>query len=240
MTGCQGTSIAPQSELPETEAMEKHPIISRRNVLAGLLGGSASLVAGCGWDGHFTILGYTTRPNYDESIRTVYVPLIRNKAFQTEPFRGRERELTRALIREIEIKTPYKVVSDCDNADTELLCTLLFINKQLLNRTQQNDVRELELTLGVEVVWRDLRDGRILTNRARIRPIDPTQTPFDPNNPPLPEGPEAPVPVLVQAIGRGLPEVGESSTTALQMAMDRAAILIVNLMEKPWHLDDCK
>ena len=151
-----------------------------------------------------------------------------------------EKKTWPVIMKEIETKTPYKVVSDCEQADTELLGTLLYINKSLLNRNQQNEVRELELTLGVEVVWRDLRDGRILSNRRPTRQIDPTLAPFDPNNPLPPEGPEAPFPVLVQATGRGLPEVGETSTTAIQMAIDRAAVQIVNLMEKPWHLDDCK
>lgn len=214
--------------------------VTRRSALASLLAGGAGFLGGCGWDGHFTLLGYTTRPNFDDSIRTVYVPLFRNKAFQTEPYRGRERDLTRAVIRKIEAETPYKVVSDCDKADTELLGTMLFINKQLLNRNQQNEVRELELVLGVEVVWRDLRDGRILTNRKRAPAVDPTVVPFDPNNPPPPEGPDVPIPVLVQATGRGLPEVGESSTTALQMAMERVAVQVVQLMERPWQLDDCK
>jgi hypothetical protein len=214
--------------------------VTRRHALAGLLAGGFGLAGGCGWDGHFKLLGYTTRPNYDESIKTVYVPTFRNKMFQTEPYRRMEVHLTRAVVREIETKTPFKVVSDCEKADTELLGTVLFVNKQILNRNQQNEVREMELVLGVEVVWRDLRDGRILTNRRRqAPPVDPTLPPFDPNLPPPAEGPDIPIPVLLQATGRGLPEAGESNATALDMAMNRAAVQVVNLMEKPWDLAEC-
>jgi Lipopolysaccharide-assembly len=213
-------------------------VFSRRRVLGTLFAGGVGLLGGCGWDGHFSIFGYTTRPNYDESIRTVYVPLFQNKAFTTSPYRGIEKEITRAVIREIEAKTPYKAVSDCERADTELLGTLIIINKVLLNRNQLNEVREFELQLSAEVVWRDLRDGGILTNRRhRQGTPDLSLPPFDPNLPPPPEGPERPFPVLVQSTGRGLPEAGESNTTAEQMAVNRLAQQIVNLMERPWTLD---
>ena len=76
-------------------AEQRHALaVSRRRALAALLAGGAGVLAGCGWDGHFNILGYTTRPNFDESIHTVYVPLFRNKVFQTGPYRGREKEIT--------------------------------------------------------------------------------------------------------------------------------------------------
>ena len=40
------------------------------------------LLAGCTSDGHFSLLGYTTAPNYDTSIRTVYVPIFGNQTFR--------------------------------------------------------------------------------------------------------------------------------------------------------------
>jgi hypothetical protein len=101
-----------------------------------------------------------------------------------------------------------------------------------VNRNQLNEVREAEYIVGVEVIWRDLRTGEILSNR---RPrIDPPPVPFDPQNIPADPPVLPPAPVLVQAVGRMLPEVGESTATALQMAMDRLAIQIVSMMEKPW------
>jgi hypothetical protein len=217
------------------------PLVSRRRALQWLFAGGAGLLGGCGWDGHFSILGYTTRPNYDESIRTVYVPLFRNKAFTASPYRGIEKEVTRAIVREIEAKTPYKVVSDCDKADTELIGQIISLNKVILNRNQINEVREFELQIAAEVVWRDLRDGSILTNRRRREGTpDTLPPPFDPNLPPPAEGPERPFPVYIQASGRGLPEAGESNTTAEQMAVNRLANQIVNLMERSWSLDEAR
>src|SRR6516162_2071543 len=116
------------------------------------------LLPACESGGHFTLLGYTTKPNYDCDYRTIYVPIFKNRTFR----RGLEFDLTRAVVREIEAKTPYKVVSNCEEADTELLGTIVSVNKNLVNINQENEVREAEMTLGVEVIWRDRRTGDIL------------------------------------------------------------------------------
>jgi hypothetical protein len=212
---------------------------NRRSFVSSMIAGSVGILSGCGWDGHFTLLGYSTRPNYDLGIKTVYVPIFQNKVFQTTPHRELEMELNRAIIREIESKTPYKVTDDPDRADTELLGTVVTFSKNALNRTQQNDVREVEYTLAVELVWRDLRDGRILTNPRRAQgEINAIELPaFDPNNPPIAPGPEAPIPVRVSTTGRGIPELGESSATGQSMAINRMAVQIVSMMENPWMLN---
>src|SRR5262245_3935605 len=118
------------------------PKLIRRIVLRTapiLLGGLVLVLPSCGWDGHFCLLGYTTQPNYDpQTIHTVYMPISKNDTFR----RGLEFDLTRAIIREIESKTPYKVISDPCRADTELTGTIIFLNKNILNRTQLNEVRE--------------------------------------------------------------------------------------------------
>src|SRR6266849_5233685 len=120
-----------------------------------LLASLALLLPSCGWDGQFTVLGYTTRPNYDCTIRSVRVPIFKNVTFR----RGLEFDLTRAVIREIEAKTPFKVVAAGCAADSELTGTIVSLNKNLLNRDQQNEVREAETILAVEIIWRDLRPG---------------------------------------------------------------------------------
>jgi hypothetical protein len=122
----------------------------------------------CEGDGNFKILGYTTRPNYDTRIKTIRVPIFQNKTF----IRGVEFDLTKAVIREIEQKTPYKVVGPNCNADTELTGTITTFTKGLLNVNQINEVREAETTLACEVVWRDLRTGEYLTKPIR-RPGQP-------------------------------------------------------------------
>src|SRR5262245_18623075 len=124
---------------PESRTKQDAYSRSRRacRAVRFLIVGAVLVLPSCGWDGHLCILGYTTQPNYDTSIRTVYVPIFKNNTFR----RGLEFELTRAVIREIEAKTPYKVVSDPCNADTELSGAIIALTKTVINRTQMNEVR---------------------------------------------------------------------------------------------------
>lgn len=195
--------------------------------------GSALLLPACESGGNFRLLGYSTTPNYDCNIRTVYVPIFQNKTFR----RGLEFDLTRAVVREIEAKTPYKVVSSCEGADTELTGTIISVTKQVVNINPSNEVREAETALNVEVVWRDLRSGQILSKPTRLMGdvgVNPGLTP----NFTLPDAPEPKPandpPVLVQSVDRFIPELGQSITTAFKGNVDRLAIQIVSMMETPW------
>jgi len=212
--------------------------INRRSALALLFGGTATFVAGCASDGHLGFLGYSTAPNYDPTIRTVYVPIFKSKVFVTTPYREMEMTLTRAVIDAIESKTPMKVLSDPDGADSELQGTIVSLPKLLQNRTPFNEVREIALYLVVDLVWHDLRpgnEGRILTNPRKRDDAQPAMDfPFDAANPPAAPGPDKPLPVRLSTSGRAIPELGESNTTALQMAIDRMAVKIVSAMEQPW------
>jgi hypothetical protein len=148
------------------------------------------------------------------------VPIFKNNTF----VRGLEFDLTRAVIREIGARTPFQVVSaDCP-ADTELTGTITALTKVAVNRTQLNEIREGQTTLAVEIIWRDLRTGEVLSQpRAKS----------DPDNPaPPPEGP--PKPLLIQSLGDYIPELGGSTTTALQQNVNRLATQIVSKMEIPW------
>lgn len=211
--------------------------ITRRAALTVLMGGGAAAAAGCA-NGHFSLLGYTTAPNYDPGIKTVYVPVFRSRFLETTPFRGAEFTLTRAVVDAIESKTPMKVVSDPAGADSELQGTLVTINKVLLNRTPQNEAREVSLYLYVELVWLDLRPGRegkVLSNQRRgTMPAAPLDPAFDPTLRPPPPTRDVPQPVVLSTQGRALPELGESITTALQMAINRMADAVVSAMEQPW------
>ena len=218
-----------------------------------LLAAFALLLPSCNWDGNFTVLGYTTKPQYPDHIHTIYVPIFKNLTL----WRGLEFDLTRAVIREIEAKTPYKVVSSPSCADSQLSGTIISLNKNVINRNQQNEIREAETTLAVEIVWKDLRTGEILsqprppaTANTGIPLIPaPTGTPGTPV-PESPDGtirpleyvppgapvgpPVTPPPVLVQSIASFIPELGESITTAQQKNVNRLAIQIVSMMESPW------
>ncbi len=194
-----------------------------------------------------TVLGYQLGADaiYDSNIRTVYVPTFTNRAFQTGPYRGLEVDLQRAVVREIGTKTRFKVVSDPERADTELQANVSGIDKTVLNRNQQNLIREADLVLSVDVLWRDLRTGEVLSAPKRGRSPGPAGVPVVPGDPPPvfdPSNPAPPPPPVVQdapptrlvATGRMLPELGESSTTAEQRAVNAMAVQIVSMMEKPW------
>lgn len=190
----------------------------------------ALTLTGCQtWDGHLNIGRYTTRPNYEASIRTVRVPVFKNKTQVYQGLSGVENELTLAIIREIEMKTPYKVVPANADADTELTGTIVSYSKGIINRNQLNEVREAETYLAVEVVWKDLRTGEILS-QPRRKDLDAPNAAF---NLPEPGAPE-PIPVRITSTGSFIPELGQSTSTARQMNFDRIAAQITRMMEKPW------
>jgi hypothetical protein len=215
-------------------------------LLVACLGFAAAGLAGCASDGHFDVLGYTTVPPYERSIRTVYVPIFENVTFR----RGLEFELTRAVIREIEAKTPYKVASCRENADTELLGKIVNRNKSVILHNKIGEIREGELTLAVELTWKDLRPGhlgefltrpdispdqlqRLREQRGRgagaivdLRGSEPQR--------PLVDKDGLPLPVLVQPTATFVPELGGSVASAEKQLVDRLAIQVVSMMERPW------
>jgi hypothetical protein len=132
------------------------------------LAGFAFLASSCAsWDGQLDIGGYTTRPNYDMRFKSIFVQVFKNRTAYnlSTDVPGMEMDLTRAIVREIEAKTPYKVLS-C-NADTELRGAIINFTKVLLNYNPFNQIREAETTMTIELIWRDTRSGEVLTRSAR-------------------------------------------------------------------------
>ena len=228
------------------------------NFLRLVVAASGLLLPACEWDGNFTVLGYTTRPNYDPSITTVRIPVVKNRVLQDTVSRGAEFELTEAIKRQVRERTPFRVVGDNEPADTELVCTLVGYRKEMLNRNQLNEVREAENVLLIDVAWRDLRGGACLDAPAGelgaapgpgapAVPADPVVQPptiATPARPQAPGGglfsdapPGAAPPVkreLVQGTARFIPELGESPTTSRKLAIDKLAVQIVSMMEMGW------
>jgi hypothetical protein len=209
--------------------------MNRRAWLATIAASPLALTLGCQND-NFRILGYTTAPPFDENVKTVYVPVFKNIAIQTSGYRELEVDLTKAVIDAINARTPMRVTSDRDSADSELLGTLVKIEKNVQNRNQQNQVREGEVILTMQIVWRDIRTGKVLSNRRPPPGTNDPAIPFDPTLPP-PDPvfvKEVGIPVQLRTVGRLLPELGESTATANQMATNKMAVQIVNMMEAPW------
>jgi hypothetical protein len=159
---------------------------------------------------------------------SVRVPIFKNLTYRDSTRQGIEMQLTQAVVRQIELKTPYKVKQD---ADTELTGTIVALTKGILNRNQRNLPRETETTLAVEVVWKDLRSGEILSRPAHgpgaLPPPPPPDAP--PGTPPPP-----PPGIAVFSLGHFIPEIGQSNASAYKENVDRLAVQIVSMMEEPW------
>jgi hypothetical protein len=145
---------------------------------------------------------------YPCDIRTVYVPVFESDSFR----RYLGERLTEAVIKEIELKTPYKVTGD-SMADSLLSGRITRDNKRLLVLNKYHDPRDEEVNLQVQVRWLD-RQSNLMREGAPI-----------------------PVPAELATIGESasvVPEVGQSIATAQQQAIHRLAVQIVAMMEAPW------
>ena len=204
-----------------------------RMVATGALVGLFAILAlsvGCqSWDGHIALGKYSTRPVYDAGIRTVRVPVFKNKTQVFQGNSGIENELTTVVIRAIETRTPYKVVPENQNADTELTGVITAFTKGIVNRNQLNEVREAETYISVDVVWKDLRTGEILS-QPRRRELDTPTAAFNL----APIGPPVATPVRITSTGSFIPELGQSITSSRQVNFDRVGQQIIQMMERPW------
>lgn len=171
----------------------------RAAVCAGLI---LTVLVGCA--------GYQlgTRTLYAPDVSTVYVPIFESDSYR----RNLGEQLTEAVIKEIEQKTPYKVV-DTPLADSVLTGRLKHDSKHVLVESNRDQPRDVEVDLRVEVVWRDSRGDLI------CQPMT--------------------VPVTPDLVEIGQPatyvaEGGQSNVSAQHQAIQRLAEQIVSTMEMPW------
>jgi len=146
---------------------------------------------------------------YAPDVTTVYVPMIESDSFR----RDLGERLTEAVIKEIEAKTPFKVVGRTD-ADSVLAARLVSDRKHVTVENQNDDPRAIELNFAAEVSW---------YNRRR-QPLCPPAAIAVP-------------PALFLPIGQTaalLPEAGQSVASQQQAAIERLAQQIVSTMEDPW------
>jgi hypothetical protein len=146
---------------------------------------------------------------YAPDVSTVYVPMIESDSFR----RDLGERLTEAVIKEIEAKTPFKVVGTPD-ADSVLAARLIGDRKHVTVENQNDDPRAIEISMNAEVSW---------LNRRRQPLCPPTTVPLPPELF-LPMGQTAAL----------LPEAGQSIESQQQVAIERLAQQIVATMEEPW------
>jgi hypothetical protein len=148
------------------------------------------------------------RSLYPPDIQTVYVPMFESNSYR----RNLGEELTEQVVKEIETRTPYKVVNTPD-ADSVLTGRILFDNKGIMVKPPTDEQRLVQYTMRLEVSWLDRRGSQI----AQTQSI------------PVPESF-----VLVDQTSNYVPEDGQSISTAQATTIQRLAQQVVSLMEAPW------
>jgi hypothetical protein len=159
-------------------------------------------LAGCSSD---PARGYSFANQYQENIRTVAVPIfdIGKDVYR----RGLEFRLTEALVKRIELDTPYKVVEK-KRADTELRGRIEQVEQRVLSFNPDTGLpREAEITFTVSFTWTDLRSGKVLASQSRFRQAGTY----------LPQRP-----------------IGEDFFQGSEDVINRLARRVVEHMEKPW------
>ncbi len=139
---------------------------------------AAWLVGGCAAD---PLDGWSVTTTYPEGVSSVAVGVFENSTFE----RDFEYDLTDALVKEIEARTPYKVTST-GRADTILTGTIHKIQRRQLSKSTLTGLSE-EVTVGmtIDLVWRDLRTNESLlelesfTAHSLFVPSNPTREPIE-------------------------------------------------------------
>jgi hypothetical protein len=162
----------------------------------------ASLVlAGCGYSNSSSTGGYHWSSLYRQDVNTVHVPIFKNVTFN----RGMEFALSRAVIQKIETTTPYKVAS-YDTADTVLEGEIVAVRTSYLSQDPKSTLpQEKLMTVTINFLWKDLRNGRILSQR---RAFDQSVTYY--------------------------PTLGEDKFVGSQDAIEKLATGIVHELQADW------
>lgn len=145
---------------------------------------------------------------YAPDVATVYVPMIDSDSYR----RDLGERLTEAIDKQIELKTPYKVVSTPD-ADSILSIRLINDTRRTLVENAFDDPRVAETEIKAQVTW---------VNRRRMPICAPQIVPLPPELIPM------------NGTSNLIPEAGQSVATAQQQAIERLAQQIVGTMEAPW------
>ena len=152
--------------------------------------------------------GYNVGPMYPAEIRTIHVPIFTSSSFR----RNVELQLTEAVQKEVQLRTPYRLAKR-EYADTILNGRVIEIRKEVLGESAQDDPRELQFSVAVEVEWKDNRTGELLATQK------------------FPISPDA---IHLIAEADFAPELGQSYATASDQAVKQLARQIVDMMELTW------
>lgn len=148
------------------------------------------------------------RSLYRPDIRTVHVPVVQSDSYRL--YLGER--LTEAVVKEVELRTPYKVVAS-DTADSVLSIRLVSDSKRVINNNRFSEPRDIETDFFVQASWIDRRGDLIMSHE---------------------DVPAAPLLVNLGQQANFVPEGGQSLVTAQQEAIQKLAQQIVGQMELAW------
>jgi hypothetical protein len=147
-----------------------------RRVAFNLLCVIAFATTGCGY--HWSDSGpgavasdpdYKWPGLYRQDVKTVAVPVFANRTY----YRGVEFNLTKAVINQLESRTPYKVVPK-EQADTILEGEVISAGVHFQSRSQIMGLPQEQLYyLVVNFTWKDMRTGQQLTVRHGFEQTSP-------------------------------------------------------------------
>jgi Lipopolysaccharide-assembly len=122
------------------------------------------LLAGCASD---PSEGYTMEAPFRDDVQTVAVHLFtRSRSLYR---RELEMRLTEAIVKRIELDTPYKV-TDKSRADTLLTGTIEQVSQRVMSFNPDTaGAQEKEMIVTVSLHWKDLRTGEVLVDEPRVR-----------------------------------------------------------------------
>ena len=146
--------------------------------------------------------GYSIRAPFDTNIKTVYVPTFTSTTFR----RDINLQLTELVCKEIERRTPYKVVGKPEGADTTLVGNINYAEKNVIVENPNNLARQLTSTIIIAVTWTD--------NKAAEKKI--------------------PNPAMVADTFNFYPEIGEPVEAAFYRTCEKMSMQVVNMMEETW------
>ena len=107
---------------------------------------------------------YQWKSLYREDVKTVAVPIFQNKTFR----RGVEFQLSKAIVNQMEMRTPYKVVPR-DRADTILEGEIVDIRLSTVSNDIHSAIPQEQLyVIRTNFTWKDLRSGQVLCSRRNF------------------------------------------------------------------------
>lgn len=129
-------------------------------------------LAGCATD---PTAGYSTQSAFRDDVTSVSVRMFENATFQ----RDLEFELTDAVIKELQSRTPYRIDSSA-RADTVLLGRITEARLRQLSKSRVSGLsEEVVISVTIDFEWKDLRTDTTLVERRAFS----GQGLFVPSNP---------------------------------------------------------